>query len=71
MFVCPVCGSTSYSNVLSEIFKCDGCSVLFNNPQKFSGNKGKKSTEITSEQLNLHTESLGGIVSKPIKLNRG
>lgn len=73
MFACPICGSSSYSVVLSEMFKCDGCSAIFSDPLKFgniANNKGDY-TKLTSEQLDSHSTSLGGIVSKPIKLNRG
>jgi transcription elongation factor Elf1 len=48
-FSCPVCGSVSYSEVAVDndiagpgyrrwvvYYVCDGCSVLFKDPEKFS-----------------------------------
>lgn len=80
MFTCPICGSNSYSVVLSEIFKCDGCSALFNNPTQF-GNTNKKSKQEKQNikpdirpnigQAHVYPGSYGGVVSEPIKLRRG
>ena len=42
MFKCSICGSNSYTKVLSEIFKCDGCSVLFSDPNMFSKKEDKQ-----------------------------
>jgi DNA-directed RNA polymerase subunit RPC12/RpoP len=45
-FKCPLCGSTAYDHVYSRrtdgsirqtrIYKCGGCSVLFEDPDKFT-----------------------------------
>jgi len=73
MFICPICGSNSYSKVLAEIFRCDNCSVLFDDAIKFSGAKGNeenKNTKRTTGKAHIYHEVVGGVVSTPIKLNR-
>ena len=70
MFKCPICDNNSYAKVLSEIFKCDGCSVLFSDPDMFSRKADKQSQETKIGNVHIHTGAVG-VVSKPIKLNRG
>lgn len=77
-FKCPICGNGSYSELLSEIFMCDNCSVHFSNPAKFSAaskeNKQNKQTDtIVKKQVGqpvMAPSSVGMVVSTPIKLNR-
>jgi len=39
-FVCPICGSKKYSEKIQynyvKCYICDGCSVIFSDPEKFS-----------------------------------
>lgn len=73
-FKCPICGSNSYSQLLSEIFTCDKCSALFSNPLKFSviGDKNKQDTnkQDTKKKTFNPLGSVGTVISTPIKLNR-
>jgi len=70
MFVCPICGSNSYSMVLDEIFKCNGCSVLFNDPVKFCKTEKDKNKKENINKVHLYNGSQGGVISTPIKLKR-
>lgn len=72
MFTCPVCGNKSYSEVLSEMFKCDKCSVLFSDPLKFGNTNSEQSTKFKPGQIlsKAYTNNIGGVVSTPIKLRR-
>lgn len=73
MFECPICGNNSYTKVLSEIFKCDKCSVLFSDPNMFNKKVNKQEQIDKSEvgKAKVYPGGIGGVVSKPIKLNRG
>ena len=73
MFVCPVCGNNSCSEVLSGMFECDKCSVLFSDPSKFgniNSKQKKQDTKFNHEQAHIYPNNVGGIVSAPIKLRR-
>lgn len=70
MFICPICDNNSYTKVLSEIFKCDGCSVLFSDPNMFSKKTNKQAQKIKTDNVHIYPGGVGGVVSAPIKLNR-
>lgn len=70
MFKCPICDSNSYTKVLSEIFKCDGCSNLFGDPDIFSKKIDKQAQETKAGNVHIYPKGTGGVVSAPIKINR-
>lgn len=70
MFKCPICDNNSYTKVLSEIFKCDKCSVLFSDPDMFSKKADKQTQKTKAENVHIYSGGVGGVVSPPIKLHR-
>lgn len=70
MFKCPICDNNSYTKVLSEIFKCDKCSVLFSDPNMFSKKTDKQTQEHKVGDVHIYPGGTGGVVSPPIKLHR-
>ena len=71
MFKCPICDNDSYTQVLSDIFKCDKCSVMFGDPVKFSKKTDNQTQEHKVGNVHIYPGGTGGVVSAPIKLNRG
>ena len=70
-FKCRVCGCESYSELLSEIFACDNCSILFSDPNKFNVNSGALKKNITNDNVvNIRPARIGTVISSPVKLNR-
>jgi len=74
VFTCPICGNNTYTKVLSEIFKCDRCSVLFGDPDRFGKKTNKQTQEVKTEvktgNAHVFPGGIGAVVSAPIKLNR-
>lgn len=71
MFKCPICDNDSCTQVLSDIFKCDRCSVMFGDPVKFSKKTNEQKQKNKTGNVHIHPGGIGGVVSSPIKLNRG
>lgn len=56
MFVCPVCGSDSYSLSMRvrNAFKCNKCSIVFESPLKFGRINNKKDITVIEDSQGVH-----------------
>lgn len=73
MFTCPICGNHSCTvlSFLSELLKCDKCSVIFDDPVKFGSvdTKQKEQNKVT-DSIRTYPHIPGVVISEPVKLRR-
>ena len=73
MFCCKICKSEEYTEIMSSMYKCNGCSVMFADPTKFTDSSISTPDEPVEDPTNPHQPMFGkglrfvrGTSSKPI-----